>query len=77
MKNLLMNCKLKPGDADFAFYIEKRGYTVDDIEEKGERLDRLRNEYTGIKEEEISDASSNEDEVEVKEIETTGVTSLP
>jgi len=70
---------LEPEDADFALYIEKRGYTVDDVEEKEGRLNGLRNEYAGGEElkEDISDFSSNEDEVEVREIKTRRIISLP
>jgi hypothetical protein len=70
---------LEPEDADFALYIEKRGYTVDDVEEKEGRINRLRNEYIGGKEEKenISDSSSNEDENEIREIKTRRIISLP
>jgi len=36
---------LEPEDADFALYVEKRGYTVDNVEEKEGRLSRLQDEY--------------------------------
>jgi hypothetical protein len=70
---------LEPEDADFVLYIEKRGYTVDYIEEKEGRINRLRNEYIGGKEEkeDVSDPSSNEDEVENREIKTRRIISLP
>lgn len=71
---------LEPEDVDFALYIEKQGYTVDDVERKEGRLDKLRDKYAGNKEEkeDISDSSSNEDEeVETVEIKTRRMVSLP
>ncbi|CAG8584062.1 10266_t:CDS:2, partial [Paraglomus occultum] len=66
----------EPEDADFALYIENQGYTVDDVERKEGRLDKLRDKYDGNKED-ISDSSSNEDEVETIENKTKRIISLP
>ena len=70
---------LEPEDADFALYIEKRGYTVDNVEEKEGRLNRLRDEYASCKEEKenVSDSSSNEEKIEVGEIKKRRIMSLP
>jgi len=52
---------LEPEDADFAFYIEnKRGYTVDEVERKEGRVNKLRDEYNGNKKESEFSSSSEE-----------------
>ncbi|CAH1760795.1 20978_t:CDS:2 [Entrophospora sp. SA101] len=55
--------KYEPEDADFAFYIEKQGYTVDDVERKEGRINKLRDKYDRG-EEMIDDFSSEEEDYE-------------
>ena len=70
---------LEREDADFALYIEKKGYIVDNVEEKEGRLNRLRDEYIEGKEvkKDISDSFSKEDKVEIGKVKKRRIMSLP